>query len=98
MRGSAFIEGIRSFRLFAANESEAMQIAHLLADAVEEADEASRALVESEAWMLVDDWWDTSGADAHVREHLERAIFYLDRRGLIVRKEGAPHMIMFVED
>lgn len=98
MKGPAFIEGIRSFRLFASDESEAMQIAHLLADAVEEADGAFRDLVESEAWMPVDDWWDTSVADDHVRQHLERAISYLERRGLLERKAGEPHMIMFVED
>ena len=85
----------------------------LLADAVEEADGSFRDLIESEclwcenegATVEGDGWWDThvshDGAGGEVQMKptglLAQALSYLDRRGLLIRKEGEPHMVRFVD-
>lgn len=57
-----------------------------------------------------DGWWSTlhildgiGGSFEIAPEHnfnhtINRALSYLDRRGLLIRKEGEPHMVRFVED
>lgn len=121
MKGRAFIESLRGHVLGWPLSREQQD---LLADAVEEADESFRDLIESECLFspgpgfsrhYSGGWWDTHftvwrrengmGGDALVEGPIDaatdaqicRAISYLDRRGLIERKEGEPHMVRFVE-
>jgi len=53
------------------------------------------------------EWWDTTLMESGIGNHIEmppayspsvqRALSYLDRRGLLIRKEGEPHMVRFVD-
>lgn len=99
MKGKAFIDGIRSFTLLTTDPSEAMQIAHLLADAVEIADEGSTSVIQcNAAWLYVpEDWWDTGKISACPKARMDRALSYLDRRGLIERHPEKSHLVRFVE-
>lgn len=40
-------------------------------------------------------WYDTQSIDDLARDEIERALNYLDLRGLVTRKEGAPHLVTF---
>ena len=107
MKGRAYIAWLRSFspemlfyqRLLCRHE------ALLLADAAEIADEAAADLIERES-LRAGDWWDTRYAINGLGDYNEvdecdpinKALSYLDRRGLIERKEGEPHLVRFVKE
>ena len=95
MKGPAFIEWLRRPWGVIVYPP----IGDFLADAVEIADDAALATVE--CYSFHDGrsgLWDTGTARSTLtRQRLDRAISYLDRRGLIERKEGEPHMVRFVE-
>lgn len=108
MKGRAFVARLRSTAYFNPELDEQ----RLLADAVEEADESFRALIESECLTVTppgETWWDTlnilDGVGGSFPVHplsgerysINKALSYLDRRGLIVRKEGEPHLVRFTE-
>lgn len=54
-----------------------------------------------------EEWWDTSLMESGIGNVIEmppayaptvrKALDYLDRRGLIRRKDGAPHLVRFVD-
>lgn len=95
MKGRAFIERLRARgeQLVATRAEQA-----LLADAVEEADESTRTTIESYC-PSSEGWWDTSAAEpSEVGEIVDWSLSYLDRRGLIERKEGEPHLVRFVKE
>lgn len=66
---------------------------------------SSDATVAGDVLTISRPWWDTGrildgcGGEIAIpcRGTLTRAISYLERRGLIERKDGEPHMVRFVE-
>ena len=95
MKGRALIDTLRETR---GPVSLLREEFALLADAVEEADDSTRTTVES-CCPRADDWWDTSAAyPGDTQQIVEWSLSYLDRRGLIERKEGEPHLVRFVEE
>lgn len=100
MKGQAFIDFLREpFDPDSRHPSDEEGI--LLADAVELADESCKSDIECGcAWLGqdADRWYDTRQALAEDQDHIGRAIHYLDRRGLIERKAGEPHLVRFVEE
>jgi len=97
MRGRAFIDRLRRMAETArlSGEVAISEEYALEADAVEEADGSFRSLIESEC-ILDGGWWETRTDDDEPT--IARALSYLDRRGLIERKPGEPHLIRFVEE
>lgn len=102
MKGRALIDTLRETR---GPVSLLREEFSLLADAVEIADEAEMSLIECGCQQVEVDgrtWYDTRYyADAMLAEDQEfvaRALSYLDRRGLIERKEGEAHLVKFMED
>lgn len=96
MKGRAFIDRLR--KEWPSSDILSREARALLADAVEIADEAARELIESES-IDCGDWWDThSEGFSEDDGAAQRAISYLDRRGLIERKEGEPHLVRFREE
>lgn len=72
----------------------------LLADAVEEADRSYRELIKFESWPMYDGWLDVrivgTASDLGARiQAMNGALSYLERRGLIERKDGEPHLVRF---
>lgn len=95
MKGQAFIERLRARgeQLIPTRDEQ-----RLLADAVDLADEASREVILLEPfnrWENGAMWYDTARVMPTAKGHVARALSYLDRRGLIERKEGEPHMVRF---
>lgn len=107
MKGRAFIDLLRASVTNAIVDRDE---ANLLADAVEIADEECRNLIDCECLPvtkgLSELWMDTSSAingfggdsTTYLRDEIARALSYLDRRGLIERKEGELHLVRFVEE
>lgn len=96
MKGRALIKALRG----ALHRPLTIADRELLADAVEEADASYRAFIESEC-RAVGDYYDareTAEFADLTGGTLDRAISYLDRRGLIERKAGEPHLVRFVEE
>lgn len=92
MKGRAFIDSLRD-PLGLKSDFGCPETCDLLADAVEIADANSRLILQRECktrdgWMVVPPMIGWLGDAAH----------YLDRRGLIERKSGEPHLIRFVEE
>lgn len=71
----------------------------MLADAMEIADSSARADIECQCLGAgkdqIGNWWDTSTADAESKPMIEQSMRYLEARGLLIRKEGAPHIVTF---
>lgn len=105
MKGRALIDFIWRQRDADLNTPLPGDVCKLLVDALEIADEAARALIESECLPALDGWFDVSRALNGVGgynfvddcDEINTAISYLDRRGLIERQEDAPHLVRFVE-
>jgi hypothetical protein len=98
MKGRAFIDRLR--KEWASGDSISREARILLADAVEIADEACRELIRSE-FMQAAGYYVCNIAYEYPEgndDELRHALAYLGRRGLIVRKEGEPHMVRFVEE
>lgn len=85
MKGRALIDMLREAR---GPVSLLREEFALLADAVAIADEAATELIKE---FSMDDygWWDASQCRTEAA--------YLERRGLIERAEGEPHMVRFIE-
>lgn len=72
----------------------------LVTDAFEIADGAARADIETSckpAGAPPALWWDTSDVESTDKEFVELALRYLEARGQVIRKPGAPHLVSFVE-
>jgi hypothetical protein len=76
----------------------------LVCEAMTEADSSFRALIECECLWVGDcitadradaGWWDTTSGDHEETSAYAKAVSYLDRRGLLIRKEGEPHLVRF---
>lgn len=72
----------------------------MLADAMDIADTSARSLIESECLAAgpgpgSSRWWDTSTADPESVGAMGQALRYLAARGLLVRREGAGHIVRF---
>lgn len=99
MNGRALIDWLRDHR-YETGDAPAGALRDLLADAVELADTSCKSDIETGCVWLGQDvgrWYDTRQDLAEDQEYIDRAIYYLDRRGLIERKEGEPHLVRFVE-
>jgi len=77
----------------------------LLVHAIEQADSTARADIESEchcsgnSGLKAGWWWDTTptATDDEGHERITNQVLYLEERGLLVRLEGAPHIVTFIE-
>lgn len=74
----------------------------MLADSVEIADSSARSHIECccrSVGRRVGGWWyDTTKADAEDMPWIEQELRYLETRGLLIRQEGAPHIVSFRSD
>lgn len=71
----------------------------MLADAMEIADSCARADIETECRHAGESdagqWWDTSSIQMGGKRMVKQAIRYLESRGLLIRKDGEPHVVSF---
>ena len=80
---------------FVAIEKRDVQV---LIDALEIADSCARSDIESFCGPIVNakwqqEWWNVQEAGADEREMVDRAVRYLEARGLLERKDGEPHLV-----
>jgi hypothetical protein len=76
------------------------ELAPVLADALEIADDGARSTVEIEfVDLLIGDmrWYDTKTADPDNAEWITQAVRYLEARGLIERRPGEEHLVRMLE-
>ena len=110
MKGRALVDSLRNPQGLKSDFG-CPELCDLLADAVEETDVTSRSLIESECHRFPEGvyfagqptsgrawWFDTDDVEPYAKPHINRALSYLDRRGLIERKAGEPHLVRFVEE
>lgn len=73
----------------------------LIADALEIADESSRALIECSCITadskLPERWYDTWAVSAEDKEPIRQAVRYLEARRLLTRDEKQPHLVHLIE-
>lgn len=72
----------------------------MLADAMEIADESARSHIECSCMHAGGTptdglFWDTAQVAEEDKAWIEQELRYLDSRGLLIRKEGEPHVVSF---
>jgi hypothetical protein len=70
-------------------------LAPMLADALDEADDSFRSQIELEC-REIHGWYNINTAEIGV-VNISKALAYLEKRGLIERKAGEPHLVRFVD-